>query len=186
MKRTLVILLSVFYFAFAGFTQTTAQHDVIISIDPVAMVGLSENKSIELSPGSPSIPGNQIDFNSTSSTDNTLWLNYSVIVTENNKYKVSVSMVGEVLPNDVSIGLNVSNYNGTGAGVLGTTKSTQTILLNNNDETIVDNIGSCYTGIGSSNGHNLEYSLIYSGGGDYGDFVNESYTKTITYTILEQ
>ncbi|MFM9943589.1 MAG: hypothetical protein ACKVQB_09225, partial [Bacteroidia bacterium] len=69
---------------------------------------------------------------------------------------------------------------GQGAGTTGTPSSI--ITLSTSDQTLISAIGTCYTGDGTSKGHNLTYSLATTA---YNliKYTASPTSITVTYTI---
>jgi len=87
------------------------------------------------------------------------------------------------VPDGMLLKVTAAKDAGNGDGKKGSTAGQ--IILNSSDQTVVSGIGSCYTGDGSNNGHNLTYSLeLDTKKGSYEkiDF-DQDVVLTITYTI---
>ncbi|MBO6517862.1 MAG: hypothetical protein JJ975_15055, partial [Bacteroidia bacterium] len=87
------------------------------------------------------------------------------------------------VPGGMLLKVTAQSDAGNGDGKMGT--SAGQITLTSSDQTVVNGIGSCYTGDGANNGHNLTYSLeLDPTAGSYADIdFDEDVTLTITYTI---
>ena len=112
-------------------------------------------------------------------TNSTLWLNYTTIKTATTQYKVSVSM------SPVVSGFDLKVVAGAASGAFGTAGSPQSLVtLSGTAQTLINAIGSCYTGDGSNKGHNLTYTLSPSST-NFGNMVGggTATSTTITYTI---
>ncbi|MFM9944046.1 MAG: hypothetical protein ACKVQB_02315, partial [Bacteroidia bacterium] len=123
----------------------------------------------------PTEAGNGMDM---SATNSDLWLNYSS--TTATKATNTVSVKTDVTLPGVDLNVQASKDAGQGAGTKGS--PSPTVTLSTKDQTIVDNIGTCYTGDGVKNGHNLTYSLKTT---DYSliNYAAKPTTITVTYTI---
>ena len=173
-----------------GFAQANAQdtnsdsHTLTVDIPEVALLDIEGGTAITLSPAAPTEAGLPIDF--TSDTDNSLWLNYSSIIgsTTEPTRKVTAALTG-TLPTGANLKVAVAADAGSGAGNVGTEAGTVTFAALATNYDIVTNVRSCYTGTGTSKGHQLTYSLTEDSG-NYGalDF-DTDYTVTITYTLSD-
>lgn len=169
---------------FAATTGKEAKHDVKVSINAHSLVGISSAKPLELKPEAPLVAGDGLNFNTESSTNNTIWLNYSSIV-ENSANIISVSMDGDELPEGVTIEVVAGSDAGKGMGTVGQS-STEAIVLNLNAQTLISEIKNCYTGKGDGAGHQLTYSLkMKPSTENYTALTSGSFNTTILYTITE-
>lgn len=203
MKNLSIIFATVLFFAGArvsnaqGNNDTNeAQHTVAITIPTIALVDVEgasgEAESIDLSPDVSSLEaGDKIDF--TSVSDNSLWLNYTSIVSGNNgngngnnssnerSITVEINNASN-LPSGVSITLSAGAVT-TGNGNKGE-EETGDITLSETAQNVVTGIGSCYTESGFQKGHQLTYGLSMDDT-NYEDLTANSYEVTVTYTISE-
>ncbi len=174
----------------SGDTDTKeASHNVGITIPTVAIVdieeeGGSEAGTITLKPDVSSLEaGSAVDFST--ATDNSLWLNYTSIVTGNSNSssrEITVELDNENnLPAGVSIKLQAGNAASTGKGTKGTPVSGG-VTLSEDAQNLITGIGSCYTGSGFENGHQLTYTLNMDND-EYADLMAKSYEVQVTYTI---
>lgn len=92
----------------------------------------------------------------TPSTVGKIWINYSSIVAWNTTNSICVSLSTGNLPAEVVIKLNVGTDVGAGSGKVG--RPTGKITLSSYPQTIINGIGSCYTGQGVNKGHPLTFS----------------------------
>lgn len=135
-----------------------ANHKVNIEIPEVALLGLvSEDAGqVNLNVSAPSEAGNTIDF-STSQPNNSLWINYSSIIrSQHHRRKVIAVIQGEI-PSGVRLFVEASQATGQGNGKLG--QPVGRVALSGQPADVISDIGSCYTGVGISNGHLLTYRL---------------------------
>jgi len=161
-------------------------HQISFSVPATSILdieGPSGNNSINFTPEAITEAGNAFDFNL---SDNTLWLNYSNIKsTANTTRKVTVGMTND-LPTGMSLTVSAGTDAGNGNGLKGTPNAGAITLANGSTSTIINGIGSAYTGNGINNGHQLTYNLAF----DETEFqslsadLNES--VTITYTIADE
>ncbi len=186
-NRFLTVLALVAFFVAPSFAQddNIDAHDLKVVIPEVALLDIEPSTAlITLTPAAPTEAGLPIDF--TSSTNNSLWLNYSSIIgsTTEPTRKVTVAVTGE-LPTGANLKVLAGSYTGSGAGTTGAPTAIVTLAAVATGYDIITGIGSCYTGNGANNGHNLTYSLTENTG-SYGslDF-DEDYTVTVTYTLSD-
>ncbi|MEJ5050741.1 hypothetical protein WH221_12970 [Chryseobacterium culicis] len=188
-KLNLTIAASLFALALSGNLSAqdlaTDNHTVTISIPEVALVDIepAATKNITLGFTAPTEAGNPI---LPSAANTTLWLNYSSIKSVADPTRnVSVKM-NAIIP---GVDLRVTAAAPTGgAGTLGA--SAGLVILTANDQNIVLDIGSAYTGNGANNGHNLTYALAAGSGpggvAAYADLqATATVAATVTYTISD-
>jgi hypothetical protein len=92
----------------------------------------------------------------TPSTVGKIWINYSSVVEGNSTNSICVSLGTNNLPIEIAIKLKVGPDAGAGKGHLG--KPTDPITLSTYPQTIITDIGTCFTGQGIDKGHPLTYS----------------------------
>jgi hypothetical protein len=93
-----------------------------------------------------------------SASDNSKWLNYTSCNISSVSRKIMVQITSGSVPAGTVLDLSTSTYSGSGAGgTFGSPNST--IQLSNTAQNLITGISSCYTGDGSTNGHQLTYSL---------------------------
>jgi hypothetical protein len=153
----------------------TASHTVSYSVPKVALVDVEGGSSISLSLTAPTEAGNGMDM---SATNSTLWLNYSSTTAASATNTVSVK-TDATLPG-VALKVLAGSDAGQGAGTVGTPSSI--VTLSTSDQTLISAIGTCYTGDGTSKGHNLTYSMATTA---YNliKYTATPTSLTITYTI---
>ena len=171
---------------FAADLKKEAKHDVQVTIKEHSLVGLSSEQQIELQPEAPEFAGEGLNFNTTSSTNSSIWLNYSSIIDESAN-SISVSMDGDILPLGVTIELAAGSDAGKGMGEVGQSATgTVAIVLSDVGQTLISEINNCYTGTGDGAGHQLTYSLKMNQTTDnYKALTSDSFTTTILYTITD-
>lgn len=177
--RIFMTLVVVIMFIAAGYAQdnTTDAHTVTIGVPEVALVDVepAAAKNISLNYTAPTEAGNPLE----AATNTDLWLNYSSVKSSSNPTRTVTVMVDQVI-GGADLKVLASSDNGGGAGTVGSPSSE--VTLTTTDQTLISGIGSCYTGDGSSKGHNLTYSLAL--GGTYADLeAAVGTTVTVTYTI---
>ena len=185
MKTLAVITLTALFLTSA--TKIFAQdsdhdsHDISISIPDLALLDLEGGTSITLSPALPSEAGDPFSF--TGATDNSTWVNYSSIVPTGKARRVTAAITSGSVPAGLALKVTAGSYSGSGKGTLGT--SAGQVTLSSTAQDIITGIGSCYTGNGTSNGHNLTYALDLTSVDDYSQLEQTSATVTVTYTITD-
>jgi hypothetical protein len=120
------------------------------------------------------------EFNFAAASNSSLWLNYTALAEAGKTREVTVS-TSEVIPG-IDLKLQVAAHSGNGKGVLGKTKNTGAVVLSATAQTIINGIGSCYTGNGVTNGHNLTYTMAAN---DYSKIEAGNKSVTVTYTIAD-
>ncbi|NCA81068.1 MAG: hypothetical protein EOM76_13000 [Sphingobacteriia bacterium] len=162
----------------------TASHNVGISVSKFALIDIETSGNdinINLTPNSVDEAGMGLNFDNV--TDNSLWLNYSSIVGSNHTRSISASIT-EGLPAGVSLKVAASAPASSGKGTLGASAATTATTLTTGGITIINGIGSCYTGNGANNGSNLTYSVVVNDD-NYASILEDDYSVTVTYTISE-
>ncbi len=160
-----------------------AKHRIELEIPEVALLGLiSENgNDIHLNAISPTEAGNSIQ--NIDSQDESLWLNYSSIITGQNHSRKIVAMIQGQIPEGVYIKVEASTATGIGKGKKGT--SAGVVTLSNEPSEVITDIGSCYTGKGINNGHFLTYKLEIDEN-QYSQLSNKLEPLNIIYTLTDQ
>lgn len=188
MKSSLMGLLFTILSVTSAFAQDNNHdsHIISFSIPATSIIdieGPNGDNAIHFSPAAISEAGESFDFNLTNST---LWLNYSNIKpTVDDTRKILVSMTND-LPTGMTLTVIAGNDVGLGNGVKGTPRSTPITLVNGTSSSIINGIGSAYTGNGVHRGHRLTYTLSF----DQNQF--ETLTEdldesvVITYTIADE
>ena len=108
MKKLSIILASILVFgvtisAMAENNQSTAKHDIKVGIPSYSLVGVSSASSITLEPGLPGVAGEGLNFSASSASDESVWLNYSSILSGHTSNSISVSMTGDNVITSYSI-----------------------------------------------------------------------------------
>lgn len=163
-------------------------HQVTISVPEVALLDIeaASSTTISLGPTAPTEAGSPITF--TSATDNSLWLNYSSIIgsTTESSRTVTAQITSGTVPAGMTLSVVAGADAGNGDGTVGT--PTAAVTLSGSAQNIITAIGSCYTGTGTSNGHQLTYTLALDAASgsyanlDFDDAGNINVTYTITNT----
>ncbi len=90
--------------------------------------------------------------------DDTKWINYSVLVKQSDPTcSISVQIISGTIPDGVNIMVKAMPYVGSSRGKHGI--SIGKIKLSHVPQVLIDNIGTCYTGIGTRVGHQLIYTV---------------------------
>jgi hypothetical protein len=167
-------------------TSNTKSQDITISIPEVALLDLESSttsSAIRLNAVAPNEAGNSLDFSSASSND--IWLNYSSIVGSSQPSRKVCAFIEGSVPDGVIVSVTASSYSGNGKGRNGAPIGN--VILSNNMQDIITNIGSCYTGNGPNNGHKLTYSLELDRSNDsYGKLkFDQSANISVTYILSD-
>ncbi|MFM9945398.1 MAG: hypothetical protein ACKVQB_09230 [Bacteroidia bacterium] len=153
----------------------SASHSILLTIPHVAMVDVEGGGSVSLGLSAPNEAGLGM---STSATNSSLWLNYSSTTNPSSSNSVMVK-IDAALPG-LDLKITASSDASAGDGATGTPASTLT--LTTSEQSLINNIGSCYTGDGTNKGHNITYNLVAN---SY-NLIEHSSTPgvtTITFTI---
>jgi len=187
MKKVTFLLAAILVFGVSNIVKAqdteAAQHTVGFTVPNFAILdiestGGSNDITFDLGAQLAVEAGNQFDFSEVS--DNSLWLNYTALANKNAKRKVTVS-TNEVI-SGIDLKLKVAVYSGDGEGTTGTPTNTDAVVLSSTAQTIINGIGSCYTGNGNTNGHNLTYTMAAN---DYSKVEAGAKSVTVTYTIAD-
>ena len=130
--------------------------------------------------------GMAVDFSN--QTNNDLWINYSSITNKRTEpsRNITVQITSGTVPAGMVLEVTAGKDAGKGDGQVGT--PTGTISLNHTAQSIINGVGSAYTGHGVSNGHQLSYRLALSNDkGSYGQLdLDQSGSVAIMYTLTDQ
>ncbi|QIA09786.1 hypothetical protein [Draconibacterium halophilum] len=185
MKYRISILIFFILSSFANYglaSDKEAEHKASVIIPDVALLSLKVegNSNVEFQSAAPTTAGEKIDLQS--KQESNIWLNYSSIVTSNQKRKITATVVGDI-PNGISIKLKVGENIGAGIGELGL--SNGSIVLSNSPVDIISGIGSCYTGVGVQNGHPLSYNLEIDENSFYSNSEKGETSVSVIYTLTD-
>lgn len=170
-----------------------SNHDVSISVPDIATIGIAgpagDETTISLTPDLTNIEaGEKVDFGSAS--NNSLWLNYTSITGQpgngNGKGQGKARKIKVELEDNLPIGMDLFLEVGpanSGSGQIGKPMQEKT-ALKKGPTTVVENIGSCFTGTGEGNGHRLTYSLGVKEN-QLDMVMAESFSVQVLYTITE-
>lgn len=187
--KTLTILLAIFFLSFGLTAQESDEsyHQMNLGVPSVAILDLesANGTTLNMAPSAPVEAGNPVDFANQTSSD--IWLNYSSIksTSQNPTRDISVAITSGPVPNGVEIEVQASAYSGQGEGSMGNPAGN--IALSATPQVIITGIGSCYTGDGVNNGHQLTYNLALSGNaGAYAQLdADAGNAIQVTYTISD-
>lgn len=163
--------------------QNKVEHRINIDIPEVALLALRSSGSTDVNFNSqaPNIAGDKIDIKKASNSS--IWLNYSSVIKNNEKRKVTAIVVGDI-PKGLRLTLQSSTYSGDGKGKFGIPENQ--ITLSNTPSDVISEIGTCYTGKGPNKGHLLSYQLeIEDNSILYGQISNKNTTLNIVYTLTD-
>lgn len=165
----------------------TDSHQLTINIPDVALLDIESalSNDITLEAAGPTEAGEKLNFDETN-TD--LWINYSSIVGTDHTRKVTVQITDGDVPAGLDLTVLAGAYSGSGKGTTGTPAASAINLNNKLAADIISGIGSCYTGDGASNGHQLTYQVKESTDASAYSNLNfdNSATLTITYTLTDE
>lgn len=159
--------------------QTTASHDITITVNEVALLGLDDNTAVAFTLGAPAAPG--AAFGVTASSGTIKYLQYTSIVPSGASRTITAE-IDASLPD--GLGINVAATDAAnGCGTLG---SSADIALGTTPVDIVTGIGSGYTGTGAADGVRLNYSLdAIDCTGEACLIFQDDTTVTVTYTLTD-
>lgn len=89
-------------------------------------------------------------------TSNTSWINYTSIIASGTTNKVSVALSGAAVPAGTTLKVVAATHAGSGNGTYGA--PTEAVTLSQTAQDLITGVGSCYTGTGNTNGHQLTYT----------------------------
>lgn len=140
-----------------------------ISLSPINSIAMGFTAPI--GPGSPIEPV----------TDNSKWLNYNITVTPPDPpVSISVEITSGTISGGLQLQLQAGTFNGTGGGAPGI--PTGVLTLSNIPQVLINNIGTCNTGIGVNVGHQLIYTMSIS---NYSALQSSSSIVNILFTITQ-
>src|SRR5690554_6238044 len=136
----------------------SVNHQIKVKIHEVALLSLETD--------SPETTETAINSNQTTANqavteqvarNNNIWINYSSVVRDgSHRRRVTASVQGE-MPEGCSLSVTTSASAGIGKGQHG--KSAGKVYLSSEPVEIISDIGSCYTGKGIHNGHQISYQI---------------------------
>jgi hypothetical protein len=183
-QNTIFIILFIALPVCSGAQNIPAKHDVDIEIPEVALLGLSSENQVDIALNltSPSEAGNELDLSHTKNTS--VWINYSSIVQNHVHRRKVVAMIHGDIPEGMHLTVEASEALGYGNGKLG--EPVGKVTLSEQPTDLIVNIGSCYTGRGSSNGHYLTYQLEQNNSENSIDRITyEAASVCVLYTLTD-
>lgn len=158
-----------FFLLLSGFwvqaqDNTSASHRIKLEIPDIALVDIESdgNTEINLALIAPEEGGEAVQVDQ--ANNSSLWLNYSSLYNQNTSVNngksrtIYARIVSGTLPSGLILNLQATAATNDGKGQKGTPESTS-VVLNAQDQSIIANIGSCFTGSGAGKGHQLNYSI---------------------------
>lgn len=115
-------------------------------------------------------------------TSNSSWINYTSIIETGATNKVTVALTAGTVPTGTTLTVAAAADAGLGDGTVGI--SAGTVTLGTTAADLITAIGSCYTGTGNTNGHQLTYTWSVDADA-YASVVSHATASdiTATYTI---
>jgi len=157
-------------------------HKAQVVIPEVAMLALQyeSGSNLEFTGNTPNIAGDQFELSTVSKSP--VWLNYSSVVSQNQKRKVTATVLGNI-PNGVVLKIKTQGVSNQGVGELG--KSKGMVRLSNSPADIISGIGSCYTGKGIRNGQGLTYEVEIDNDLFYQNEQISDLSLSVVYTLTD-
>ncbi len=184
LRTILTIKALLLCFILYGQGNSQFSHGLSIRVPKIISLNIEPNgAAVTLNALAPIEAGDPLDL---SDTDNSLWLNYSTIAGNgpNSKRSVLVSADG-TLPVGLLVRVQALPIKSNGNGQPGTPGDIVTFTDVNTNYTLINNIGTSYTGRGQNFGHQLIYSLARTDA-SYGLLNFDSdYSMVVTYTLSE-
>lgn len=181
--KTLVTGLTICSISAIAQDKNTDSHAIDIKIPEVALLDIeAKSTTISMEGTSPTEAGNALTFSEKPNTD--LWLNYSSIIgNKETSRDVTVAVTKGEIPAGLKVLVTASKDAGKGKGTLGSPSNELT--LSGSAQKIITGVGSCYTGNGIENGHNLSY-VIKVDDESYGKLnYDNSGSIEVTYTLTD-
>lgn len=168
-------------------------HKIKIGIPSVALMDLEyeSGADIFLQVNAPSEAGEKAN---TGGNVSTVWLNYTSIINSTRAQiinsssplrNISTRISSGTLPGALQLKVTATADAGFGKGTKGQPAGGG-IILNDNSQILIDQIGSCYTGNGTGKGHLLTYALLIND--DETALLDAGLNNTeiaVTYTISD-
>ncbi len=158
-----------------------ASHKARVVIPEVAMLALQydANSNLQFAANVSNTAGDQIKLNSVDQSS--VWLNYSSVVSPNQKRKVTATVLGDI-PNGIVLKVKTQESS-PGVGEIGTGNGT--VLLSNSPADIISGIGSCYTGSGAQKGQQLLYEMEVNNQQFYNNEEIHDISLSVVYTLTD-
>ena len=114
-------------------------------------------------------------------TDESQWLNYTTLAHPSDpSFSITVEISSGIIPEGLELQVEASSYIGMSKGKPGS--PSRKIVLSHRPRVLISNIGTCYTGSGRNEGHQLIFSFIIK---DYAKLKSGVSTIYIQYTITQ-
>ena len=170
-------ILAIIFICIALSTFAKTSVNISTTVPSIALMDIAPNNTaFNLNIVAPTEAGSIVTINPTNSTK---WINFSSAVVTGTTRKITAQLSG-TLPVGLNLKLIVSNFAGIGSGTTGT--SSGTLFLSGTAQIIINSIGGAFTGDGSGNGYNLNYSLEIA---DYSLLKSQTSTFSIIYTMSD-
>lgn len=186
LKIAISTLILINCFSLSGFAQNnnSASHNINVVIPEVALLGIISGSETDISLNAtiPAEAGDAVDFSDANT--NRVWINYSSIISDDKPKRKVIAMVQGKMPQGVKLIVEASDFSGSGKGKLG--KPTGEVELSNQPSDVIVDIGSCYTGKGTNNGHYLSYKLEKNNSSESYAMLNQQNTSVnVVYTLTD-
>ncbi len=177
-KAGLFIALIGIMISLTGFSQDNPKVEIpiTVSIPAIALLDFEGGDHL-ITFNSP----NQVEQLITPTTEDKTWINYSSIVESGSTNYITVHISSGNLPAGSVINVETGKDIGAGAGKMGIPMGK--IQLSWYPQSIITEIGSCFTGRGINKGHQLSYSWENIEGYSKSIFGKDEYQIAVTYTI---
>ncbi|WP_394674108.1 hypothetical protein [uncultured Chryseobacterium sp.] len=178
MKNRIPFLLLLFFLFYKeGYSQSTGNRTVGVTLPVVTLLDVEPAGNINLIFTAPAEAGRPVVAPVVNTTK---WINYTSAIVAGGVSRRVTASVNQTIPG-INIRLQAAAASGAGGGVLGTPSAQ--VTLGTAPVTIISGIGGAFTGNGTNNGHLLSISLVTN------NYANLSAITavpvTITYTITE-
>lgn len=183
-KNILLIGAGVCFLTVKTFAQLYDESQLTVSftLPPVTLLDIepATNNSLYFAMSPALESGASPQFTETSNEE--LWLNYSSAVQNANGSRAIVAQIsGGSLPEGISLNVEASQSGGQGKGQLG--QPAGKVALSGQPQTLIADIGNCFTGDGVGQGHQLTFTIELS---DFSRLHAMSETVVVVlYTIVD-
>ena len=158
---------------------STAGDNLALTVASTVLIG-TNSPTISMSLQPVTAAGAKLSSVSNSS----LYIKISSVVPSGTARKVTVKLLSGTIPAGTQITLQPASCTTTNsAGALGTVVSSP-VVVSSVDQNLITNIGTCYTGTGSSDGYNMTFNWgIVNPSTAYGQVVSSTYNPIVVFTI---
>jgi hypothetical protein len=183
-KRSFMFLLALAFLNVKAQEWTDEEeHPVNVFLSEAALLNIQPNNSdivFEMVP--PASAGDPPEVIINSKEGNTKWLNYTNALDDFRKGRnIFVEITDGKIPSGLELMIIASDFTGKGLGQHG--KSVGKVKVTYAPVLLISNIKGCYTGVGSSNGHQITYYAIITDAALLNP--KEEDTIEISYTITD-